>query len=129
MAWLLDNKLLVAGVAIGGLLLALVSGVVVFSNVKRVAPVSWGMYGDVNHSAGVAIDGYDVMAYRRGGPVVGSSEHSMNYAGTTWYFSSEENLGAFAVAPATFAPQFGGYCSYAVSKGFTAASNPTVFAL
>jgi hypothetical protein len=42
----------------------------------------------------------------------------------TWLFSSAENRDRFAADPQKYAPQYGGYCSYAVSQGHTASIDP-----
>ncbi|MEO1255160.1 MAG: YHS domain-containing (seleno)protein, partial [Bacteroidota bacterium] len=39
-------------------------------------------------------------------------------------FSSQENKDVFKAAPEKYAPQFGGYCAYAVSQGYTYQSSP-----
>ncbi|MBK9163639.1 MAG: YHS domain-containing protein [Acidobacteria bacterium] len=74
---------------------------------------------------GLALEGYDAVAYF----VVGSAakgdprfKHVWN--GVTWYFSSEENMKTFQAEPERYAPQYGGYCSYAVSEGYTADGDP-----
>lgn len=65
--------------------------------------------------AGVAIDGTDPVAYfTQGAPVAGRAEHSLDWGGTTWHFSSAENRDAFAADPERYAPQYGGYCAWAV---------------
>lgn len=74
---------------------------------------------------GIAIDGTDAVAYfKQGKPVAGLPEFSHTWNGTKWLFSSEENRAAFAADPIAFAPQYGGYCAYAVSKGYTASTVP-----
>ena len=44
-------------------------------------------------------------------------------------FTSEENLNTFKANPKAYAPQFGGYCAFAVSNGFTADCEPEFYAL
>lgn len=74
---------------------------------------------------GVAINGFDPVAYfTEGAPVKGGVGHSTEHMGATWYFSSAGNKAAFEAAPARYAPQFGGYCAYAVSRGYTAPTDP-----
>jgi YHS domain-containing protein len=74
---------------------------------------------------GVAVDGTDVVAYfTKGKPVSGSSEHTHQWNGATWRFSNEANRDAFAANPEAYAPQYGGYCAYAVSEGYTASTVP-----
>lgn len=72
-----------------------------------------------------AVGGYDTVAYfTQGRPVRGSAEHSTTYKGATWRFSSAENLARFRANPAAYAPQYGGYCAWAVSQGYTAKGDP-----
>lgn len=77
---------------------------------------------------GLAIQGYDPVAYfKQSKAVAGEQAHSMQWNGATWLFSTEKNLAAFAVDPAAYAPQFGGYCAYAVASGYTAKTDPTAW--
>ena len=76
-------------------------------------------------SRGVAVDGYDVTAYFLDGkPVKGSEKFAYAWMGATWRFASAEHRDAFAQSPEKYAPQYGGYCSYAVSEGYTAKIDP-----
>ena len=62
-----------------------------------------------------AVSGYDTVAYfTQGKPVEGSEKFSTKYEGATWLFSSQANLDAFVANPGKYAPQYGGYCAYAV---------------
>ncbi len=73
----------------------------------------------------LAVSGYDPVAYfTQSKPVEGSSDHEVDWNGATWRFSSAENLAAFKSDPEKYAPQFGGYCAWAVSQGYTASSIP-----
>jgi YHS domain-containing protein len=74
---------------------------------------------------GVAIAGADPVAYFTAGAYVpGSAEFTHDWSGATWQFASAENRDAFAVDPAAYAPQYGGFCAWAVSQGYTAAVDP-----
>lgn len=74
---------------------------------------------------GVAINGYDPVAYfTENAPVEGSKDHSVTYMGAMFLFASAENAALFESNPEQHAPQFGGYCAYAVSKGGTATTSP-----
>ena len=76
-------------------------------------------------SDGLALRGYDAVAYfREGAPAGGRAEFAHEWNGARWLFKSAENRDAFARAPQEFAPQYGGYCSYAVSRGYTADADP-----
>src|SRR5204862_4778145 len=59
--------------------------------------------------------------------VKGDKTFAQNWKGANWYFSSAENLNLFKSNPEKYAPQFGGYCAFAVSKGFTANTDPNAF--
>jgi YHS domain-containing protein len=65
-----------------------------------------------------AIYGYDTVAYfTQGKPVKGEDKITSEWRGATWHFSSAEHKAMFDEAPEKFAPQYGGYCSYAMSRG------------
>ena len=77
-----------------------------------------------------AIRGYDTVAYfTENKPVEGSEEFSFEYKGAQWLFSSVENLELFKADPQKYAPQYGGYCAYAVAKGSTASIKPELFTI
>lgn len=74
---------------------------------------------------GVAIDGTDTVAYfTQSAPATGSREFTYDWNGATWLFTSAQNRASFAADPAAYAPQYGGYCAYAVSEGYTASTVP-----
>ena len=73
----------------------------------------------------LAVKGFDTVAYfTEASAVPGNPQYSYLWNGAKWYFSSAENMEKFKAAPENFAPQFGGYCSFAVSKGYTADADP-----
>lgn len=79
---------------------------------------------------GIAIDGSDTVAYfDENGPVPGSPEFSVEWQGATWQFSNAENMAKFEADPEAFAPQYGGYCAFAVSKGYTASTVPEAWSI
>ncbi len=74
---------------------------------------------------GVAIDGTDPVSYfEEGRPVKGVKQHAAEWKGATWYFASERNRQTFLADPERYAPRYGGYCAWAVSRGHTASSDP-----
>ncbi len=78
----------------------------------------------------VAIDGTDAVAYfQESKPVKGSSQFSHNWKGAEWRFKSAANRDAFAAAPERYAPEFGGYCAWAVSQGYTAGIDPEAWTI
>lgn len=73
----------------------------------------------------VAVEGTDVVAYfNESKPVKGKEEFQHEWNGAMWRFASPANRDQFAAAPAKYAPQFGGYCAWAVSQGYTADIDP-----
>ncbi|MEO6244566.1 MAG: YHS domain-containing (seleno)protein [Opitutaceae bacterium] len=75
--------------------------------------------------SGVAIKGYDPVAYFTAGkPMKGESKWTTEWHGATWRFASAANRDAFKAEPEKFAPQYGGYCAWAVSQGYTAGIDP-----
>ena len=96
-----------------------------FAVTKKVSPVSWGWWGEVNASSGLALKGYDPVAYFEAAkPTAGDSQFSYEWSGATWQFSSAANRDLFAQSPEAYMPQFGGFCSFAVGKGVTADISP-----
>ena len=73
----------------------------------------------------VALSGFDAVAYFvRGQPVEGLGDLEYDWNGATWRFANQANLKAFKAAPHSYAPQYGGYCAWAVSQGYTASTDP-----
>ena len=90
---------------------------------KAVDPVN-------TNSKGLALKGYDTVAYFTAGePTVGIEQHEHDWQGAKWRFSSEANLEKFKADPGKYAPQYGGYCAYAVSKGKTAGISPKAWTI
>ena len=70
---------------------------------------------------GLALGGFDPVAYFTDAkPVKGKAEFETTWNGARWRFASAEHRDSFQADPARYAPQFGGYCAYGVSKGHKA---------
>lgn len=96
--------------------------------INKGAPVAWGWWGPVNSDAGIAIHGYDPVAYFNNNQAKpGSQEHSTQWSAVTWVFSSQENKSLFEQQPEKYAPAYGGYCATAVSAGITFESDPAAW--
>ncbi|MBT5434760.1 MAG: YHS domain-containing (seleno)protein [Alphaproteobacteria bacterium] len=66
-------------------------------------------------SSEVAIKGYDPVAYfLEDEPTPGDSSFQAQFNGATYQFASAENQSLFEAEPASYAPAYGGYCSYGV---------------
>ena len=114
-------------ITVGSLILFLL--LVAFAKVKRVTPLSWD-HNRINQPmlSNEAINGYDPVSYfTEGKAVKGISENSMVWKNASWSFSSPENMRLFKDNPEKYTPQFGGFCAFAVNKGFTADTDPEVF--
>jgi hypothetical protein len=79
---------------------------------------------------GLAIDGFDPVAYFTGdGAVQGREEFEYAFGGVTWRFRSEGNRAAFADHPEVYAPQFGGYDPVAIGRGVSVPGHPLTWAV
>ena len=79
---------------------------------------------------GLAVHGYDAVAYfSEQRPIEGSPDFVHRWHGAEWRFASREHQVAFAADPERYAPQYGGYCAFAVSRGTTADGDPQQWAV
>jgi len=86
--------------------------------------ISTGFFSDT------AVSGYDTVAYfKQNKAVEGLKKYSTEYKGATWLFSSEQNKLDFIASPEKFAPQYGGYCAYAISNNNTASGDPELWSI
>ncbi len=73
----------------------------------------------------LAVAGYDTVAYfTENQAVKGSKQFKTEYKGATWRFKNTDNLAAFKANPEKYAPQYGGYCAWAVANNDTAKGDP-----
>lgn len=93
------------------------------------APAAAGQPEVFSRDGKVAINGYDPVSYFDGTPLPGKAEHALAYKGVEWRFATPGNLARFRADPAAYAPQYGGYCAYAVSQGATAKSEPDTWSI
>ncbi|TAE33753.1 MAG: YHS domain-containing protein [Candidatus Kapaibacterium sp.] len=76
----------------------------------------------------IAIKGYDVVAYFSDGkPAQGKAEFTHEWRGAKWLFASPEHRDAFKAAPEKYAPEYGGYCAWGMTKGYKAAVEPSAW--
>ncbi len=67
-------------------------------------------------SDGIAIRGYDPVAYfTEGRPVQGRAVYQAKWNGALWRFASADNRRRFLEDPVAYAPQYGGFCAWAVA--------------
>lgn len=91
---------------------AIVAGGLLVTGTADAAEINATRFGKV------AIKGYDAVAYHlEGKPVEGSKDFTFDWMGATWRFASSEHRDLFAGDPERYAPAYGGWCAYGVSKG------------
>jgi YHS domain-containing protein len=82
----------------------------------------------VNRFSGLAIEGYDPVAYFvMGEPVKGLADLEASQAGAVWRFHNEGNRASFVAHPEVYGPQFGGYDPTDIARGVIVAGNPRFF--
>ncbi|HEY4110815.1 YHS domain-containing (seleno)protein [Puia sp.] len=81
------------------------------------------------NSDGLAIEGYDPVAYFTTGKAVdGNKEYSFTLDGATYRFATAQNRELFKAAPARYRPQYGGWCAFAMgSTGEKVEVDPKTF--
>jgi YHS domain-containing protein len=86
--------------------------------------------GDFFEKDGVAIRGYDPVAYfTEKKPVRGVPGYKAEYKGSTFQFLSQANRDAFVADPTRYAPQYNGFCAFGVAQGYKAAIDPAAFTI
>lgn len=76
----------------------------------------------------LAIQGYDPVAYfTNEKPTKGNSDFTATHKNAIYHFSSEQNRDLFRASPAKYAPQFGGFCAFGVTKGRKFDTDPTAW--
>ena len=105
-----------------------VAGGLFFAAANKVAPLSWGLWGDVNQDEGLALKGFDPVAYhteKRAWP--GDAAISARWAGVEWQFVSAVNKQLFEADAEAYAPRYGGFCASAIAEGLTADIDPEIW--
>lgn len=105
-----------------GLHTLLFSAILLFANLVQ------AFAGEYFEKDGVAISGYDSVAYFvKMKPVKGLPEFQTAYQGSTFHFSTVANRDSFIANPDKFSPQYGGYCAFGMAKGYKAVIDPAAF--
>ena len=79
-------------------------------------------------SESLAIKGYDTVAYFNADKAVkGIESFTYQWHGLTWHFSTKENRDLFAAGPEKYAPQYDGYCAWALTEARKAITDPEVW--
>ena len=76
----------------------------------------------------VAIKGYDTVAYFKSGKALkGNESFTFQWHNMTWYFSTKDNRDLFAASPEKYAPQYDGFCAWAMTEARKANTDPEVW--
>jgi hypothetical protein len=79
----------------------------------------------VNRYSGLAIEGYDPVAYFTDERAVrGLPDFEAAEAGAVWRFRNDSNRASFVAHPEIYGPQFGGYDPIDLARGVTYGGNP-----
>jgi YHS domain-containing protein len=72
-----------------------------------------------------AIKGYDTVSYFTAGKALkGNESFTFQWHDMTWYFLTKENRDLFLTSPEKYAPQYDGYCAWAMTEGRKAQTEP-----
>lgn len=96
------------------------------------ATLSYGIAsaGEIFTTDGVAIHGYDPVAYFTDhSPVKGSKNFTATFEGATFYFASAAHRDEFKADPAHYAPAYGGFCAFGTAQGHKAPTEPQAFTI
>jgi hypothetical protein len=81
-----------------------------------------------NRHTGLAIDGFDPVAYFVDGkPRAGRPDLELQSGGANWRFANEGNMAAFAADPDIYTPRFGGHDPVAVARGAATPGHPELW--
>ncbi|MRR53441.1 MAG: hypothetical protein EG822_02875 [Deltaproteobacteria bacterium] len=87
-----------------------------------------GIAAGASPAGPVAIKGYDSVAYFTDEKALqGSESFSFPWHGMTWYFRTAKNRDLFAASPKKYAPQYDGYCAWAMTESRKAITDPEVW--
>jgi YHS domain-containing protein len=95
------------------------------------ASASAGSSVNTGYFGGVAIEGYDTVAYFTDGKAErGSDKFAYKWLGVTWLFANNEHRDLFAAQPVRYAPQYGGHCAIGTAFGQSTANiDPEAWAI
>lgn len=104
--------------------IAVLMGFAVFQNANAADAIYTSFFSNK------AVAGYDVVAYfTENKSVEGNSKYTLEYKGAEWQFSSNEHLTLFKNNPEKYAPQYGGYCAWAMAGNETAPGKPAFWTI
>lgn len=101
---------------------------VLWGGVLATVPVSASDRIAKDAGTGVAMEGYDTTAYFLvAKAMIGNDAHIVDWNGAKWQFATAVEAKLFAAAPGSYAPQFGAFCTRAMSFGKLVPADPEVW--
>lgn len=108
--------------------LGIVASTVAWPLVTAIRVDAQAVNAPLNAPRGLAVHGYDVVAYFTDGrPVRGTTAFVHRWRDAEWRFASAAHRDAFAADPERYAPQYGGFCAYGVAEGAQVDVDPTAW--
>jgi len=102
--------------------------VIMMSFTLLLLTVSGGITSGMAQAGELAIKGYYTVAYFKDSKAVkGSESFTSPWHGMTWHFSTKENRDLFAASPEKYAPQYDGWCAWAMTESRLARTDPEVW--
>ena len=107
------------------------AGLVILAVLAAFPSTAWAQTTErviVNRFTGLAIEGYDPVAYFVDSSAeLGRQDFEASQAGAVWRFRNEGNRASFIAHPEIYGPQFGGYDPIDLTRGVTYAGNPRIW--
>lgn len=96
---------------------------------RRTAPEDLQHDHDSMTMMAPAAGGNDVVSYFSQGaaPLAGRAEFRAEHAGRLYHFADAANRDRFMAEPERYAPQYGGFCAFAMARGACVKADPDVY--
>jgi YHS domain-containing protein len=89
---------------------------------------SGGIAAEKSLAGDIAIKGYDTVVYFKSGKALkGNESFTFQWHNMTWYFITRDNRDLFATSPEKYAPQYDGFCAWAMTEARKADTDPEVW--
>ncbi|TKB26572.1 YHS domain protein [Desulfopila sp. IMCC35006] len=101
---------------------------IIFAFFLLLSAASDGIAAEKSPEGDVAIKGYDPVAYFLVGKAVkGHQSLTTAWHNLTWHFQNKKHLELFKTNPEKYAPQYDGFCAWAMTEKRKAVTDPEVW--
>ena len=105
-----------------------IAGMLVHGSFVLLSLLFGSIAAEKSPEAELAIKGYDTVAYFKAGKALkGNESFTFRWHDMTWYFLTKENRDLFAASPELYAPQYDGWCAWAMTESRLAVTDPEVW--